>query len=112
MRFKIRQATPSPFFSGIDTSVGAFATFAVEGKEAVAVSGGAGMDRDETELDGSGFVGVVAPRAVVSGCPTGASTMARMTLSDTPAAFKLFSDVGAVSKLHELDLILAIRTSA
>jgi len=34
-----------------------------------------------------------------------------MTLSGTPAAFKLFRAVGAVSKLDELDLILAIRTS-
>jgi hypothetical protein len=111
MRFKITQAVPGPFFSGIDTSVGAFETVAEVGvTEAAGETGRAGVDGGETELNGPGLVGVAA--AVVTGWPTGASTIARMTLSDTPDAFKLFSAAGAVSKLQAVDLILAIRTYA
>lgn len=60
MRFKITQAVPSPFFSGIDTSAGAFAEPAMEVTEAVAVSGRADVDRDETKFNGSLPVEVAA----------------------------------------------------
>ena len=45
------------------------------------------------------------------GSPTGASIIAKITLSETPDAFRFFNAAGLVSKSHALDLILAIRTS-
>ena len=78
-----------------------------------AIRDGAGADVDETGVTVSAvLVATVADDTADPGCPTGASTIARMTLSDSPAAFKFFSADVVVSNLHGLDLILATSTSA